>query len=356
MTVGLSDVTKEGLVHVRPDREAIIGANAGDGGRPRRRKHTESVVPEPEFRSYYGLPVLNKPTWEPLDIAGYLFLGGLAGSSSTLAAAAELTGRPALARPLKYGAAGAIGLSLVALVHDLGRPGRFYNMLRVFKPSSPMSVGSWILSLYGPAAFAAAGLQLAGSALPGPLGRVLSRTVVGRLSRAATLAAAVTGPAVATYTAVLVSDTAVPAWHGGHKEMPFLFAGSACSAGAGLGLMAAPVAAAGPARRLGPAAALVELGVGRFMRSRMGLPAETYEQGTAGKLMKAAEAATVAGAVGALAGRRSRAVSAVSGALLVAGSALTRFGIFHAGVQSAEDPRYTVVPQRERADTDRGSA
>ena len=94
MTVGLSDVTKEGLVHVRPDREAIIGANAGGGGRPRRRKHTESVVPEPEFRSYYGLPVLNKPTWEPLDIAGYLFLGGLAGSSSTLAAAAELTGRP----------------------------------------------------------------------------------------------------------------------------------------------------------------------------------------------------------------------------------------------------------------------
>ncbi len=333
--MGLSDVTKEGLVHVRPDREAIIGANAGGSG-IRRRKHTESVVPEPEFRSYYGLPVLNKPTWEPLDIAGYLFLGGLAGSSSTLAAAAEATGRPGLARPLRYGAAGAIGLSLVALVHDLGRPGRFYNMLRVFKPTSPMSVGSWILSVYGPSAFAAAGLQL----LPG--------TAARRLSRAATVVAAVTGPAVATYTAVLVSDTAVPAWHGGHKEMPFLFAGSACSAGAGLGLLAAPVAEAGPARRLGPVAALVELGVGRYMRARMGLPAEAYEQGRAGKLMKAAEAVTAAGAVGAVAGRRSRLLSAVSGGMLIAGSALTRFGIFHAGVQSAEDPKYTVKPQRDR--------
>ncbi|HET9075870.1 MAG TPA: NrfD/PsrC family molybdoenzyme membrane anchor subunit [Acidimicrobiales bacterium] len=345
--MGLSDVTKEGLVHVRPDREASIGVNA-DGHRPRRRKHTESVVPEPEFKSYYGLPVLNKPTWEPLDIAGYLFLGGLAGSSSTLAAAAELTGRPALARPLKMGAAGAIGLSLVALVHDLGRPGRFYNMLRVFKPTSPMSVGSWILSVYGPAAFAAAGLELAGSALPAPLRWVLSKTFAGRLSRAATLAAAVTGPAVATYTAVLVSDTAVPAWHGGHRQMPFLFAGSACSAGAGLGLLTAPVEQAGPARRLGPVAALAELALGRYMRSRMGLAAETYEQGRAGKLMKAAEAATAAGALGALAGRRSRLLSALAGACLIAGSALTRFGIFHAGVQSAEDPKYTVGPQRDR--------
>ncbi len=335
----MSDVTKEGLVHVRPDREAIIGANAPDTSRPKRRKHTESVVPEPEFRSYYGLPVLNKPTWAPLDIAGYLFLGGLAGTSSTLAAAAELTGRPALARPLKFGAGGAIGLSLAALVHDLGRPSRFYNMLRVFKPTSPMSVGSWLLSAYGPAAFAAAGLELAGPVLR-----------AGKLSRSATMAAAVAGPAVATYTAVLLSDTAVPAWHGGHKEMPFLFAGSACSAGAGLGLLTAPLAEAGPARRLGSTAALVELGVGRYMRSRMGLPSEAYEKGRAGKLMKAAEAVTAAGAVGALAGRRNRLVSAVSGGLLVAGSALTRFGIFHAGVQSAEDPRYTVQPQRERLD------
>ena len=348
-----SEVRREGLVGVRPDREARIGENAGPApaGSPARgrggrgRGSSESVVPRAEFQSYYGLPVLNKPTWEPLDIAGYLFLGGLAGSSSTLAAAAALTGRPGLARPLRYGAAGAISLSLVALVHDLGRPSRFYNMLRVFKPSSPMSVGSWILTGYGPLALGAAAAAGAGSLVPAPL-----RPLVRGLERPLTIGAGLVGPAVATYTAVLLADTSVPAWHGGYKEMPFLFAGSAASAGAGLGLAAAPLAESAPARRLGVAGAAVEVVMGRVMRRRMGLPSEAYESGKAGRLMKAAEGLAVGGAVLAVAGRRSRAVSAVAGACLVAGSALTRFGIFHAGVQSAEDPRYTVEPQRARLD------
>jgi hypothetical protein len=345
--VSESDVTRDGLRGVRPDRDARIGVNAGGGaasgggGGRKRRRQGESVVPPPEFRSYYGLPVLNKPTWEPLDIAGYLFLGGLAGSSSTLAAAAALTGRPGLEKPLKIGAAGAISLSLAALVHDLGKPSRFYNMLRVFKPSSPMSVGSWILSVYGPAALGAAGLSVLGESLPLPL---------RKLSGPLTALAALTGPAVATYTAVLVADTAVPAWHGGYKEMPFLFAASASSAGAGLGLMAAPLADSGPARRLGTGAAAAELAVSRLMRRRMGLPGEAYESGKAGRLMKVAEGLTAGGLVLALLGRRRRSVSALAGACLTAGSACTRFGIFHAGVQSAEDPRFTVQPQRERLD------
>jgi hypothetical protein len=141
------------------------------------------MVPEAEFSSYYGRPIVKEPTWAALDIAGYLFLGGLAGASSTLAAAAEVSGRPALARPLKLGAAGAISLSLVALVHDLGRPARFLNMLRVFKPTSPMSVGVWILSAYAPAALAAAADELVGGLRP--------------LGRAGTAGAALLGPAVA---------------------------------------------------------------------------------------------------------------------------------------------------------------
>ena len=345
-----SEVTRDGMRGMAPDREARIGENAGPGpSGPSRSKRAmgDAVVPRPEFQSYYGLPVLNKPTWEPLDIAGYLFLGGLAGTSSTLAAAAALTGRERLARPLRYGAAGAISLSFVALVHDLGRPGRFYNMLRVFRPSSPMSVGSWILSAYGPCALGAAALSAVGSSLPAPLRRVVA--VVGPAGRALTMGAGVLGPAVATYTAVLVSDTAVPAWHGGYREMPFLFAGSAASAGAGLGLMAAPVSEAAPARRLGVAGAVAEVALGRIMRRRMGLPAEAYESGRAGRLMRAAEVLAVGGAALAVAGRRSRLASAAAGACMVAGSALTRFGIFHAGVQSAEDPRYTVEPQKERA-------
>ena len=85
----------------------------------------------------------------PPDIPGYLFLGGLAGASSALAAGAQLTGSLELARAAKTGAAGAISLSMAALVHDLGRPARFINMLRVFKPTSPMSIGTWLLTGYG---------------------------------------------------------------------------------------------------------------------------------------------------------------------------------------------------------------
>ena len=43
-------------------------------------------------------------------------------------------------------------------------------------------------------------------------------------------------------------------------------------------------------------------------------------------------------------------MAAVSGAALLAGSVCTRFGVFEAGQASAKDPKYTVVPQRERLD------
>ena len=84
--------------------------SSSDGRRRRGRKGERSMVGEAEFTSYYGRPVVKEATWAASDIAGYLFLGGLAGASSALAAGAELTGRPGLARPLKLGAGAAIQL------------------------------------------------------------------------------------------------------------------------------------------------------------------------------------------------------------------------------------------------------
>src|SRR5581483_8460321 len=141
------------------------------------------------------------------------------------AAGAQVTGRDALATRAKVVSTAAITLSAAALVHDLGKPSRFYNMLRVFKPTSPMSVGSWLLAAFGPASGVAA-----------------ATAVTGRLPRVgalATVGAAAFGPAVSTYTAALVSDTAVPAWHDGFREMPFVFAGSSAAAAGGAGLVVA---------------------------------------------------------------------------------------------------------------------
>lgn len=283
--------------------------------------------------SYYGQPILNAPVWKA-DIPAYLFLGGLAGASSVLAAGAQLTRRPVLARGAKVGALGAITLSLGALIRDLGRPSRFLNMLRVFKPTSPMSVGTWILSAYAPAAGIAAASDVSGL-LPG-------------VGSAATGSAALLGPAVAAYTSALLANTAVPAWHDGHRELPFVFVASAATAAAGWALVVAPPCEADPARRLAALGAITELTASQRLERRVGVVAETYRTGTPGRLMRLSKALTVAGTLGALsAGRRNRTVAAASGVALLAASACTRFAIFHAGMASARDPKYTTVPQRE---------
>lgn len=300
-----------------------------------RRRGEQLMVPKASFDSYYGRPILKAPTWSATDIAGYLFLGGLAGGSSVLAAAAQSAGLPGLARVCRIGAGGAIALSLAALVHDLGRPARFVNMLRVAKPTSPMSVGSWVLSGYAPLALGAAALELTGW--------------LRWAKPAATAAAAGLGPVVAAYTAVLVSDTAVPAWHGPHRQMPFVFVGSAASAAGGLGLLFGPAAECGPARRLAVLGAATESLAVQRMQTRAGLAQECFEQGRAGTLMKASKALTATGSALALVGARVPVAGRLGGAALLTASACTRFAIFAAGVASTRDPRYVVQPQTPAA-------
>ena len=123
--------------------------------RTRRDRAEAQPVPDVEFTSYYGRQVVKPAPWD-VRIPLYMFAGGLAAGSSLLAAGAQLTGRPALRREGRLGAAGKLVVSLGALVSDLGRPERFLNMLRTVKLTSPMSVGTWLLSLYGAPASVAA--------------------------------------------------------------------------------------------------------------------------------------------------------------------------------------------------------
>ncbi len=294
------------------------------------------MVPQAEFRSYYGQPVIKKPVWK-WDIPAYFLTGGLMAGSSLLAAGADLTGNRRLCRASRFAAAANLAASTWFLVHDLGRPERFYNMLRMIRPTSPMNVGSWLLAAYGPPAALAAASEAAG--------------VSPRTGRAAGLAAAVLAPMVASYTAVLTSDTAVPAWHDAYPHLPFVFVGSAGASAGGLAMVLVPPAQASPARRLAVLGAGLELAADEHMGRSMGLTGEPYRQGTAGRLHRWARALNAGGAViGATLARRSRLAAAAAGLALVAGSACTRFSVFHAGAQSAGDPKYTVVPQRERVD------
>ena len=197
-----------------------------------------------------------------------------------------------------------------------------------------MNMGSWILSAAGTAAGVAAVCEVTG--------------VLPRVRAAAQLAAGLLGPPLATYTGVLLSDTAVPVWHEARRELPALFAcGAAASAGAAA-VIATPADCAGPARRLMLAGAAGELAVSRMMERSLGELGEPYRRGRAGEHSRAATMATGAGAaLGLVAGRRPL-LGRVAAGMVLAGAAAERFAVFRAGFQSAEDPKYVVMSQRGR--------
>jgi hypothetical protein len=196
-------------------------------------------------------------------------------------------------------------------------------------------MGAWLLSAYAPAAGAAAALDTFG-ALPG-------------FGVAADGAAAVLGSLLTTYTGVLLADTAVPVGPEAPRDLPFVFAASAATSAGAAAALLAPPGEAGPARRLALAGLVAEHAALRRMEQRLGPLAEPYREGTAGWYHRAARGVGVAGAVLTAAGGRRRGRAGAAGAaLLLASAVATRFAVFKAGFQSAEDPEATIGPQRER--------
>jgi Polysulphide reductase, NrfD len=284
------------------------------------------------IRSYHGQPVLKEPVWS-WEIPCYMYTGGLTGAASGLAFLSELRGNDLLARRAWAAAMLGAAASPVLLISDLGRPRRFLNMLRMFKITSPMSVGSWILVAVGSSAPIAA-LDAWTGVIPGGF---YARRI-----------AALFGLPLATYTGALISNTAIPVWHKAHRMLPFVFgSGAAMSAGAAT-VMLAPPAAAAPARRLALAGAAAGLATSELMERALGDQGEPYEQGAARRFRRVSRAAGAAGGLLlATRGRSSRAAAVASGLLLSAAALSTRWSVFKAGFQSAADPKYVIGPQRE---------
>ncbi len=275
----------------------------------------------------------------------------MAAGSGILAAGAAATGREVLRRNSRLTAMTAVAASGGLLVADLGRPERFLNMMRTVKLTSPMSVGTWILSGY--AAFA--GVTTASEVarlLPLP-----ERGVVGVLARLldtvdppATAGQALFAPPLAAYTAVLLSDTVTPVWFEARRHLPFVFVGSAALASAGIQLVLTPTAQAGPARRFALLGVVTDLVAMHRLEEHLSEQEldEPLRTGHGSAKLRLAKALTVAGGLGSMLAGRSRAVAVGSGLALAAASALTRFGVVEAGIESAKDPSYTVGPQKRR--------
>ena len=263
--------------------------------------------------TYYGVRMLKPPVWS-LDIPLYYFVGGAAGAALTLGAAIQLVSRDRKLRRLSaqchwIGIAGST-LGAVFLIHDLGRPSRFLYMMRVFRPTSPMSMGAWILAGAAPAAIAT-GLFINRPGLLGTIGEV-SGYVAG-----------IFGAALAGYTGVLVSSTVIPQWYQARRWMPVLFVSSAATSAASILDI---LYAGGPASRLtaifGTAGRVAEIGCAHRVE-RLSKPS--------GVLWTAAKVLTVASLVVSLAPGRSLKSRRTVGILGALGSLCLRLAVHRMG-------------------------
>ena len=277
--------------------------------------------------TYYDRPLLKEPVWK-LDIPIYYWLGGASGAALLLGAAAQFDGDTDLKKFAQrchwIGIAGStLGGSL--LIHDLGRPGRFVNMLRVFRPTSPMNLGAWILTAAAPLAITAG---------------VFTDTPLGSI---AGYGSGLFGIALAGYTGVLVSNTAIPIYRESRRLMPPLFLASAAATAASIldlivdGRRASSITFAfGTAGRVGELAAAYAIESHLAPTPRIAQP---LKQGVSGALWKTASVLTIVSLAISIIPGQSRARRRWAGVFGAAGSLCLRLAVHYAGIASARDPR-----------------
>ncbi len=293
--------------------------------------------PIPKRPGYYGQAVVRPPVWT-WEIPLYFFIGGAAGMAPLFACAGFFLGMLDLARvALWIAAAGAI-ISPILLVMDLGRPQLFINMLRVFKHRSPMSVGSWILSLFGIVTVPACivfELYL-NEAFSGPVAGL-----VFILAIFLTIGSAIAGVGLATYTGVLIGATVIPAWFLHRVYLPIHFGT------AGLGSAAAILELSGfqirPLYLIGLAAAIVETLLWIWLElDKHGAGDRALHEGRAGWLIRGG--AIFSGPLPILL-RLTNLVPLAAISFLI-GACLSRFGWMEAGRVSGRDPEAAFATQR----------
>jgi formate-dependent nitrite reductase membrane component NrfD len=291
-----------------------------------------------ETPSYYGLPVLKEPVWI-WTIAAYFYVGGLAGMAATLGSAAQLLGgrdMRSLVKKTRWIATAGGLVSTALLIDDLGRPERFLHMLRVFKLSSPMSMGSWILSAFSASASAAAVL---------PYGPQIFRPLAGVFG----VFAGLLGLPLAAYTGVLVVQTAVPLWRNPLWSVLALCSGTAAASS----LLTLLPSNAKEARAIhvfnmiGECGELLLANAIEKEASRVRRVARPLHDGLTGFLWQGAKVLTVVSAAVSLAPGHSRKKRIAAGLLGTAAGICVRFAYFLAGKRSARDPRATFEQQRQ---------
>jgi hypothetical protein len=285
-------------------------------------------------------PVINAPVWT-WEVPLYFWFGGMAAGSSFVALACDLAGDEDSARVARKVAVAALLPSPPLLIMDLGRPERFYNMLRIFKPRSPMSMGAWALSAFGGLATAAVGADL--------IGRPREAKLLGGVN-------ALVGGYLGSYTGVLLASTAVPVWARSRLFLGPIFVATATASGAAasrLTLVATGLPVDHPTRRaLGhveTGAMAAELALSIINERRLGPLASGLEQGRPGKLFTAAKWAVRAGlGLRFVRGPLGPGVHHLASVLYLAAGLLFRYAWVGAGRESARHDRAVAQMARDK--------
>ena len=285
-------------------------------------------------------PFIHAPVWE-WQIPLYFWMGGVASGSAFVALACDTAGDHRSAAIARKVALAAVGPAPVLLVDDLGRPLRFLNMMRIFKPRSPMNTGAWCLVAFSGAGALAVGCDL--------IRRPIAARALGALT-------ALCGTYLCSYTGVLLACTAVPVWSRSRTILGPAFVATATANGAAatrLALVASGLPHGHPTRRalgtIETASMLAELVVSGVGERRLGGAGEALHHGRPGAMFRTAKSLVVLGLSLRLVARRvgSREHDLASIMYLAAGLAF-RFAWVSAGKPSATDDAAVAAMARER--------
>lgn len=294
-------------------------------------------------RGYYGRPQLKPAPFNNHLVGSYVFLAGLSGAAALLATLLDVTRGPRATSAIRRGrylSMLAPTVGAVFLIADLHTPKRFYNMMRVYKGTSPMSIGSWILLGSGLASSITAMAQLLSD-------KVWGLGWLRWIARVSQFPAALGGAGLATYTASLFSATSTPLWAAAPCALAVRFgAASMAAAAAAIGWgerrsrigrdldsIAVAALATELAATLAAETRYQALGVAPALRSTGGAVDQIGGTGVGAVLPLALHMVSLL-----VTRRRSRVLAGAASAAILAGSLAMRWGVMAAGDESAQRP------------------
>ena len=313
--------------------------------------HHPRTDPEREGRDYYGIPPIKEHTWT-WEVPVYFWLGGIGAGAHLVSTVAQLLGWKdrAFFRASRYTVLVTMILSPILLIMDLGRPERFYNMLRIVKLRSPMSTGSWALTIFGVLSGLIAAAQ---AARDGLLGRdnILVRLVKTLIpDRLLSVLALPIGLYVGLYSGILLSATSVPMWARNFLLMGPTFLSSGLSTGLSAISFILHLGDWGERRTLEALrrteriSLVIEGGLLATSLARMGRWGKPlYSKELAPLFLGGTILGGIVAPLALLSGRESRSRGLLASVLALLGGLALRFAMIEGGRLSARDPQATFT-------------